>query len=399
MSKSTIQKKNLNFVIILGLALGTRRLAMNLVTPFVASYAQSLLYGSLVLGGIALGIYSLTQGFFQVPFGNLYDKIGGKKVVLIGLAILILGLILAVVSDNAYIYVISRALQGSGAITAAGYSWLSASVSKEERVDAISLVGTIVGLAAAVSLGGGPILIKFISVKILYLFSTIVVVIVFFAVMFLKEERFETKNKKVANKKETSEYLKKMFRNKRFVSCLIVVFSSNYIGIASFFIIPEYLKITIGMDNMWEVLTPSIIIAIIVMRISTKFVKKGKVAAVVLISGLAMTIGCALLLTRSENIIILLIESILIFSGYTIVSTLIPTIINSIVKDEVRGTLNGITNGFVYIGSFFGATLSGILWAKHLEMAITIIFILSILVIVLSFVMKKKKVRKVEEMK
>lgn len=71
MSKLNIKKENLVFIIILAMALGTRQLAMNIVTPFVASYAQSLTFDSLILGGIALGIYNLTQGFFQVPFGNL----------------------------------------------------------------------------------------------------------------------------------------------------------------------------------------------------------------------------------------------------------------------------------------------------------------------------------------
>ena len=58
MSKSKIKKENLILVIVIALALGSRQLAMNIVTPFVAYYAQTLLFGSLVLGGIALGIFN-----------------------------------------------------------------------------------------------------------------------------------------------------------------------------------------------------------------------------------------------------------------------------------------------------------------------------------------------------
>lgn len=60
---------------------------MSLIVSFVAPYTQSLLYGTLAMGGIALGIFSLTQGIFQVPFGALCDKVGSKFVVLLGLGI------------------------------------------------------------------------------------------------------------------------------------------------------------------------------------------------------------------------------------------------------------------------------------------------------------------------
>lgn len=391
MKQSTIKKEHLSFVIIIGIALATRQLAMNIVTPFVATYAQSLMFGTLVLGGIALGIYNLTQGFFQVPFGNLYDKIGGKKVVLIGLAILILGLFLAFISDNAYVFVLSRALQGSGAITAAGYSWISTEVDSSERADSISLVGTFVGLASAISLGGGPILIKFVSVKTLYLISTIIVLIVFLFVLFFIKESKE--NAPVIKKEKTTGgamYLKNMFRQKSFTLLVLIAFVANYIGIAAFFIIPEYLKLSIGMDSMWKVLTPAVLISIVLMKISTKFIKKGKTKAVIIISLISMLLGSAIILTRDTKTIVLFLASVLIFGAYTVLGALIPTVINSIAKDEFRGLLNGIMNGFIYIGSFLGATLSGLLWGKHLEFALILVFALAIIGLISSLCIKNQ---------
>lgn len=394
MSKSNIKKENLVFVIILAMALGTRQLAMNIVTPFVASYAQSLTFGSLILGGIALGIYNLTQGFFQVPFGNLYDKIGGKIVVLIGLFILTLGLFLAYISDNAYVFVISRALQGSGAITAAGYSWLSQTVSENERADSISLVGTFVGLASAIALGGGPIFIRFISVKTLYLCSTIIVLIVFLFVLFcVKEDRMKVKKVEKIKVSGKKEYLKKIFKRRSFLSYIIIAFTTNYIGIAAFFIIPEYLKMIIGLDSMWKVLTPSIIIAIIIMRISTKFIKRGKQREIVSLAAIALVLASILLLTRDKNMGILFMESVLIFSSYTVVTALIPTLINNMVRDEFRGIVNGLTNWFVYIGSFLGATLSGLLFSTHIMIALGIIFIFAIIIVITSRIMPKENLK------
>lgn len=390
MSKSKIKKENLILVIVIALALGSRQLAMNIVTPFVAYYAQTLLFGSLVLGGIALGIFNLTQGFCQVPFGNLYDKIGGKKVVLIGLGVLICGLFLSFISNNAYVYVLSRALQGSGAITSAAYSWLSKSVSPEERADSISLVGVVVGLASAIALGGGPILIKFISVKTLYLASTIIVSLVFlFVLFFVKSDVVEnTKKEKIEGK---GIYLKKIFKDKKFISYLIIAFSANYIGIASFFLIPEYLKLSIGIDSMWKVLTPAILIAIVIMRVSTKFIKKGYVKRVVFLAGIGTIIAGLLLLTESRNLFLLLIESILVFGAYTVVTALIPTVINDFVDDQFRGLVNGIANGCSYLGSFLGATISGLLFSNNLIIALIIILVIGIVFTCTTLIMSNGK--------
>ncbi|OPX47347.1 MFS transporter [Clostridium thermobutyricum] len=390
MSKSKIKKENLILVIVIALALGSRQLAMNIVTPFVAYYAQTLLFGSLVLGGIALGIFNLTQGFCQVPFGNLYDKIGGKKVVLIGLGALICGLFLSFISNNAYVYVLSRALQGSGAITSAAYSWLSKSVSPEERADSISLVGVVVGLASAIALGGGPVLIKFISVKTLYLASTIIVSLVFlFVLFFVKSDVVEnTKKEKIEGK---GIYLKKIFKDKKFISYLIIAFSANYIGIASFFLIPEYLKLSIGIDSMWKVLTPAILIAIVIMRISTKFIKKGYVKRVAFLAGIGTIIAGLLLLTESRNLLLLLIESILVFGAYTVVTALIPTVINDFVDDKFRGLVNGIANGCSYLGSFLGATISGLLFSNNLIIALIIILVIGIVFTCTTLIMSNGK--------
>lgn len=390
MSKSKIKKENLILVIVIALALGSRQLAMNIVTPFVAYYAQTLLFGSLVLGGIALGIFNLTQGFCQVPFGNLYDKIGGKKVVLIWLGVLICGLFLSFISNNAYVYVLSRALQGSGAITSAAYSWLSKSVSPEERADSISLVGVVVGLASAIALGGGPILIKFISVKTLYLASTIIVSLVFlFVLFFVRSDVVEnTKKEKIEGK---GIYLKKIFKDKKFISYLIIAFSANYIGIASFFLIPEYLKLSIGIDSMWKVLTPAILIAIVIMRISTKFIKKGYVKRVAFLAGIGTIIAGLLLLTESRNLLLLLIESILVFGAYTVVTALIPTVINDFVDDKFRGLVNGIANGCSYLGSFLGATISGLLFSNNLIIALIIILVIGIVFTCTTLIMSNGK--------
>ncbi|MGL4847367.1 MAG: MFS transporter, partial [Clostridium sp.] len=202
------------FIILIGLALGFRQVAMNLVTPFVATYTSSLVDGSLFLAGVALGIFGLTQGLFQVPFGIWSDKYGYKKMILIGVFIMMMGMGIAVFADNAYLFVLSRAVQGAGAITSAGYAWLSGSLRAEKRADAISIVGIIVGICSAVGFGGSPILREFMPVENILVLALIAITIMFLLIaIFLKDIRKE-EDKKIETPKlsESFKYMKRLIK-------------------------------------------------------------------------------------------------------------------------------------------------------------------------------------------
>ncbi|WP_066875138.1 MFS transporter [Clostridium mediterraneense] len=379
--KNKLSSREFNFVLVLAIALGVRQLSMSIIVPFVSTYTQSLVYGTLALGGVALGIFSLSQGIFQIPFGNLADKIGSKKVILIGLGLLILGLLLACISNNAYVYLLSRVLQGSGAITSAAYAWVSQKVEKDKIADSMSLIGTVQGIAYILALGGGPLIISFIDVKDLYIASTILVSIVFLSVLvFLKSDESQKieKKKESVKTESTKAYLKALIANKSFIGLILLAFVTPFIGMSGFFIIPNHLDKTIGQSRLWEVLTPSVLLAIVFMKISMKFVKKGFAKQIIIISCTSLFIGVIILFING-NIFVSLIKSIFIFTGYTILSTLIPTVVNQMINSEFTGAVNGFINAFIYIGSFLGAVLTGVLWKSHSNIALIIIFILSII--------------------
>ena len=69
-----------------------RMLGLFLILPVVAVHAAGLPGGDdRTLIGLALGIYGLTQGLLQVPFGMASDRFGRKRVIIIGLLLFVLG--------------------------------------------------------------------------------------------------------------------------------------------------------------------------------------------------------------------------------------------------------------------------------------------------------------------
>jgi MFS family permease len=58
--------------------------------------------------GLAMGIYGLTQGILQIPFGLASDRFGRKRTIIIGLLIFAAGSFLAAAADSLSGLVIGR---------------------------------------------------------------------------------------------------------------------------------------------------------------------------------------------------------------------------------------------------------------------------------------------------
>jgi MFS family permease len=110
----------------------TRMLGLFMVAPVFAVYANQLEGSTLLLAGIAVGIYGLTQSLLQIPMGRLSDRIGRKPIILVGLAIFAIGSVIAAMADSITGVIIGRALQGAGAIAGAVMA-LAADLTREEH--------------------------------------------------------------------------------------------------------------------------------------------------------------------------------------------------------------------------------------------------------------------------
>ena len=97
-----------------------RMLGLFLILPVFAVHAAALPGGDdRTLIGLALGIYGLTQGLLQVPFGMASDRYGRKRVIVIGLLLFVLGSVVAALATDIWLTILGRAVQGAGAISAA----------------------------------------------------------------------------------------------------------------------------------------------------------------------------------------------------------------------------------------------------------------------------------------
>ncbi|HKS32897.1 MAG TPA: MFS transporter, partial [Enterobacteriaceae bacterium] len=142
----------------LGTVFSLRMLGMFMVLPVLTTYGMALQGASEALIGLAIGIYGLAQAIFQVPFGLLSDRIGRKPLIVGGLAIFVLGSIIAALSDSIWGIILGRALQGSGAIAAAVMALLSDLTREQNRTKAMAFIGVSFGVTFAIAMVAGPVI-------------------------------------------------------------------------------------------------------------------------------------------------------------------------------------------------------------------------------------------------
>ncbi|MEI7786802.1 MAG: MFS transporter, partial [Betaproteobacteria bacterium] len=130
-----------------------RMLGLFLVLPVFALEAARLPGGDdPARVGLAMGIYGLTQGLLQIPFGMASDRYGRKRVIVFGLLVFALGSFIAMASSTLAGLTLGRAVQGAGAISAAVTALLADQTRDEVRTKAMTLVGVSIGFMFALSL-------------------------------------------------------------------------------------------------------------------------------------------------------------------------------------------------------------------------------------------------------
>lgn len=135
-----------------------RMVGLFMLLPVLALYAGDYSGSSALLVGLALGVYGLTQGLFQIPLGFLSDRIGRKPVIVAGMLLFLVGSVIAALSDSMWGLIAGRAMQGAGAVASTIMALLSDLTTEQNRTKAMAVVGGSIGISFALSMVLGPVL-------------------------------------------------------------------------------------------------------------------------------------------------------------------------------------------------------------------------------------------------
>ena len=177
-----------------------------MVLPIISIYAASMT-DNLILVGVVVGGYALTQAIFQVPFGAMSDKIGRKPTILVGLIIFLIGSLISAFATDIYTLMLGRFLQGAGAIGSVITAMISDLVEEEVRGKAMAIMGGTIAMSFALAMGLGPVLGAKYGLDTLFII-TAVLAIVSMIVLFTKVPTPPRIKHVYHNKSKTSDIIK-----------------------------------------------------------------------------------------------------------------------------------------------------------------------------------------------
>lgn len=341
-----------------------RMFGMFLILPIFALYAPQLRGGEdHMLVGIALGAYGLTQAILQLPFGMLSDRIGRKRVIYIGLILMAIGSMICASADNIYTMILGRAVQGSGAISAAITALLADLTREENRTKAMAMIGMSIGLTFAVSLAAGPTLYKTLTMPGIFILIGVLSLAALIGVWKVVPQPTLSRFHSDAEANPTK--LRDVLRDKQLLRLNYGIFALHAAQMAMFTVMPLILLKTGGLDanHHWQVYLPIMVGAFILMIPAIIYGEKKAKLKQVFVSAVALMFvtqtAMALTLHSFWDIVLLLGGY---FIAFNILEATLPSLISKIAPAAAKGTAIGVYNATQSFGTFLGGALGGWLY-------------------------------------
>jgi MFS family permease len=341
-----------------------RLLGLFMIYPVFAAYAQNLSGSTPYLVGEALGIYGLSQGLLQIPFGLLSDRFGRKPMIVVGLLLFALGSAVAALSTSIGGVIFGRVLQGSGAVGSVILALVADLTTEENRTKAMAMVGITIGGSFMVALVTGPILATFIGVDGIFW------LMVGLAMIGIAITEFVVPNPRRVRVHRDAEtvpgLMMAVLRNKELLRLDIGIFALHAMLTASFLVVPGLLRGTLDVSTHkdWMVYLPVLLVSIAVMVPAIIVAEKYRRMKGVFVGAVAaLLVSQVMLYLGAGNFYVLLAALTIFFSGFNVMEASLPSLITKVAPPDAKGTAMGLYSSLQFLGIFVGGVVGG--WANQ----------------------------------
>jgi predicted MFS family arabinose efflux permease len=339
-----------------------RMLGLFLILPVFAVHARTIPGGdSPALVGLALGIYGLTQGLLQIPFGAASDRWGRKPVIVAGLVLFAAGSFIAASADDIFWTIVGRAVQGAGAISAAVTAFIADATREEHRTKAMAMVGASIGLTFALSLVGAPPLYAAIGMGGLFALTGLLALAAIAVIAWVvpgAPPRIEHDEPATAAS---------VVFNPQLLRLNFGIFALHAVQMAMFVVVPVMLveRAQLPLPNHWWVYLPVVLVSFGLMMPPIMVAERRSRMRVLFLSavGLLLVVQIGLLL-HAPSLMWIAGWLLLFFVGFNVLEASLPSLVSRVAPSSAKGLALGIYNTTQAIGLFAGGALGGLVAAR-----------------------------------
>ena len=352
----------------LGSIFALRMLGLFLILPVFSVWAQNLPGGAEpFLSGLALGIYGLTQGILQIPFGAASDRFGRKPVIAFGLIVFAAGSALAALASSIEMVIAGRALQGAGAVSAAVTAMIADSVRDAVLTRAMAFVGASIGLTFAASLVFSPMLAASIGVPGIFWLTAALAVgavaVIIFVVPAVPARPADAKqgSPRDASPQKAGGALLEVLFNKELLRLNLGIFVLHMAQMTLFVVVPLKLcALDFDVAHHWMAYLPAVLIAFAgLMPVLRTAERRGLFKELFICSIALLMIVFSAFEFLDRTVLGIAFLLLVFFFGFNILEASLPSLVSRTAPPKARGLALGVYNTTQSIGLFVGGAAGG----------------------------------------
>jgi MFS family permease len=359
--QNTMLKTEKQAAVSLALVYAFRMIGLFMILPVFSLYAADYAGATPVLIGLAIGIYGLTQGLFQLPFGFLSDRVGRKKMIVLGLLLFCAGSAMAAMADSIQQIIAGRALQGMGAIAAVVMA-LAADLSREEmRIRIMATIGMSIGLAFMVSMIMGPILAAQVGIAGIFWVTSALALLSIVIILFLTPTPEAQKFHRDTQLSVSD--ISRVVKNRELLRLDLGVFVLHMVLSATFVLFPLVLRdeLKVAVADHWHTYLSVFVISIIIMLPMIIVAEKNRKMKPMFLLGIGLVILAEAGLYLLSGYVAMFIMLVLFFSGFNFLEASMPSLVAKISPADMKGTAMGLFSTGQFLGAFSGGLLGGVM--------------------------------------
>ncbi len=345
----------------LGGIFALRMLGLFLVLPVFALEARRYPGGEDPLWlGLAMGIYGLTQGLLQLPFGMASDRFGRKRVIVLGLIIFALGSFWAAAATDLTHLLLGRSLQGAGAVSAAVTAMLADLTRDEVRTRAMAWLGSSIALMFALSLVVAPVLTDWIGFSGLFWLTGALALLGVGVVIWWAPP---APPKLLSAPGQERGRLADVLVHADLMRLNIGVFVLHAVQLAMWVAVPSLL-VQSGLNKWlhWQLYLPVVVLSLLFLGVVFAMERRGHFKKMFLLSiGLIAVVQVGLLVQSlgTPSLGGLAVLLLVFFCGFNALEVALPSLASLIAPRAMRGAALGVYNTLQSLGFFVGGLVGG----------------------------------------
>lgn len=351
MTADLTKTRELKLAFTLSTVIAFRMLGLFLILPVFMVLARDIPGFTPQLGGLAVGIYGLTQAILQQPFGWLSDRWGRRPVLLLGLFLFAMGGVLAALAESMPSLIAGRALQGCGAIAGVAMAFAADFTRPERRPISMAIIGLGIGGAFLLSMMLSVPLALLLGLKGLFWLTVLLGLSGMLLILTIPR-----------NSPIHDEPLTNVDVDMRPVWILALsVFLLHAVMTLLFVVLPPMLvgKHSVMLSEHWKIYVPAMVVSILIMfPILKKLGRSLSEHRMFPFAFLALALSMGLM-AMDFTLLSLGLLLMVYFLGFNLLEATMPSLLARISGSQGRGRRMGVYSTFQFLGAFAGGVIGG----------------------------------------